>query len=162
MRSNLHGEEKIDMLPKGALVLLDKLSDREFIARVVKKSFPGSLHLGFLQTESRFYYSFKDIARRPPDFILLDMRIRWHEQMPEPSNEVVMGTSHQAGLRCWNMLRRDPQTANIPIIFWTVIPDGETAIFGREILGNPLTQVVLKDAGESALTAAIRRALRVT
>lgn len=95
----------------------------EFLRRELQNSFSEAL-IRVVSTESEFRSRFEEISQSPPDVIVLDVMVRWADpssNIKERPEEVVRDGFYTAGLRCEELLARNPQTNNIPVILYTVL-----------------------------------------
>jgi len=79
------------------------------------KSKSTSVRVRQVRTESEFYRIFPAIAATPPDIIVLDVMF--------PSAPDLDQDRFTAGVRCFKKLRDTTSTAQIPVIFSTVVSD---------------------------------------
>ena len=95
----------------------------EFLSRELQNSFSEAL-IRVISTESEFRLRFEEISQSPPDVIVLDVMVRWADATPDidvPPEDVCRDGFYTAGLRCEELLARDPQTNHIPVILYTVL-----------------------------------------
>jgi hypothetical protein len=71
-----------------------------------------------IETESSFGAALPALKATPPNIIVLDMLLRWADSPSEGSTEPDF---FAAGVRCGELLRADPRTAGIPIIYYSVL-----------------------------------------
>lgn len=138
------------------VVLQDDHIDREDISKLLKKEF-SRFNVLMLGTEAEFHSVFPQLVAAPPSLALLDMRVKWTNpapEMPTPPPEVLAGTGRESGARCWKMLRGHPRTANVPVIFYTVIDERYNA--GEAAVADPLVKFVEKDVHDRDVIAAMR------
>jgi CheY-like chemotaxis protein len=141
------------------VIFEDEYFDREHISQLIGKRFP-KFGMRLLGTEAEFHSVFPELCEDVPVLVMLGMRAKWTHpapEMPEPPAEVLAGTYREAGLRCWRMLRQNPNTSRVPVIFWTTIDETGT---GKEALTDPLTTFVEMDVHDDRIVSAVGRALR--
>ena len=103
------------------LLLEDDHIQRDQLVKALEKEFETDILVK--SRESEFRNDFEQIASAPPDIAILDVMVRWAKpssQMPARPAEVP-NDPQGAGLRCGDMLRSDPRTASVKIIYYSVL-----------------------------------------
>lgn len=99
-----------------------------------------------IQTESEFRQQLASIAKSPPHIIIMDLMLRWAGisregwLIPIP-DDVKVGGSRLAGLRCIELLQKSDATRRIPVILYTIALEikEEYARFPRNVTLIPKT-----------------------
>jgi CheY-like chemotaxis protein len=144
----------------GVLVVLeDDYFDMDLTRELLRKHFPGFQILP-LRTEAQFHEAFPALIAAPPSIVLLGARVKWTDpapKMPEPPAEVLAGTYREAGFRCWKMLRGNPQTKSVPVIFYTSINERGNA--PAEAKADRRTTFVVRRIEDEEIVGAVREAI---
>lgn len=141
------------------IVMEDDYFNRDLIQKLLSKQFPYLTPI-FLKTEHEFHTAFPYIVADLPCLAMLGARVKWTEpapSMPNPPVEVRKGKYFEAGFRCWRMLRNNPSTKNVPVIFYTVIDERGNA--DQDILSDTLTKFVEMDVTDRKIIKAIQQFL---
>lgn len=111
------------------LIVEDDHSEAEYLTSTLAKEFTG-VEITVIRTESAFRKSLPDLIVTPPNVIVLDMLLRWSDFSEDVPAEVP--TEHdyfRAGLRCQELLASNQRTADIPIIFYSVVERSDLPSF---------------------------------
>jgi CheY-like chemotaxis protein len=114
-----------------------------------------------IATEERFRAKLGEIARDKPDVIIMDVMLRWTdaaEPLPEAPEEVRREGYHRAGIRCQRLLAENPETRNIPVIFYTVLEESDLKPELEDLVGNFV--YLSKNSSVAPLVEEIRRRTR--
>ena len=98
-----------------------------------------------ISNESEFITNFEEIATDIPDVVIMDIMLRWADPSPEfapPPDEIAEEGFYRAGLRCERLLANDPRTAEVPIILYTILGNGDLS---DELPQRPQTVYLAKD-----------------
>ena len=110
-------------VPEGKYILIveDDPDQSEFIAKHLRRRFPRHA-VEVVETESAFRERFAEFSLQPPAVAIIDIILRWSDpdHIPPRPPEVDAGGFQEAGLRCEQLLRDDPHTAQVPVILYTV------------------------------------------
>jgi CheY-like chemotaxis protein len=118
------------MLPK-ILLLEDDHIQRDMIRDVLQKELRAEVICK--NSESEFRRDLEQIAAHPPQAAILDCMVRWanpSREMPVRPPEVP-NDPQNAGLRCGDLLRKDPRTSRVKIILYSVFSKAD---FDRSLL----------------------------
>jgi len=105
------------------LLVEDDHLQAEGITAEFERAFPGA-KVQTIATESDFVANLNQIADNPPDVIIIDVMLRWADPAPDlkpPPPEVQEGGFFRAGIRCKDMLQRNKNTDDIPVVVYTVL-----------------------------------------
>lgn len=115
-----------------------------------------------IETESEFAQNWipevSNGARKPPDVIVIDIMLRWTDPSPNPPPrplEVIEGGFVRAGLRCLDLIRKQPVLSQTRLILFTSLTPEDLSAIGGKPQG---VQLVLKD-DQNAVLEPIRAAL---
>ncbi|MEO8359545.1 MAG: hypothetical protein ABI672_05915 [Vicinamibacteria bacterium] len=109
------------------VVVEDDPIQNDEIAAALRERFKGVrvLQIG---TESEFQQEFLRLTESPPDFVVMDVMLRWTRPIPDappmPAN-VRAERFITAGVRCCRMLLGDAKTADIPVLLYSVLERGD-------------------------------------
>jgi CheY-like chemotaxis protein len=115
-----------------------------------------------IETESEFTQNWipevsKGI-RTPPDVIVIDIMLRWTDpspdQPPRPP-EVIEGGFVRAGLRCLDLIRKQPVLSQTRVILFTSLTPEDLNAFG----GKPQEVLLVQKDDQDAVLGRIRAAL---
>jgi len=138
-------------MQKYFLILENEPLTLEWLQQILRRYFSEFQMIG-LETEKSFREITSEFSR-PPAIAILGMRVRWQypeENMQLPPDDVREGSYTLAGRRCWKLLRENPVTKQMPIIFHTVIDESRNA--GSEILSDPNTRLLeMRDSEDSLI-----------
>ncbi len=112
-----------------------------------------------ISTEQKFRSCRDAFAKDPPDFIVIDVMLRWTDPSPEmesPPEDVKEEGYHRAGFRCIKYLAEKDATRKIPFIVYTVLqrPDLDTE-FADLPVGSQV-EYLRKDSDHATLISLIR------
>lgn len=105
------------------LIIEDDHRQAELIYHGLKRYFPRA-NIDRISTESEFVSRFEDIANNPPDYVVLDVILRWTDPSPEMDStpaQIKKEGFHRAGLRCAKMLMEDKRTSSSQVIIYSVL-----------------------------------------
>jgi CheY-like chemotaxis protein len=89
----------------------------------IRDAFPTS-RIETIGTEEEFRTHLDDYRRNPPDLFVMDVMMRWayprRAATPLPP-DVRQGGYQRAGLRCAQLMARDPALRKVPIIYYTIL-----------------------------------------
>lgn len=143
------------------LLVEDDYLQAQAITKVLKEHFP-ELIAKHVNTEHDFCRELSHIRGDPPDVVIIDVMLRWTDpspNMPTMPQEVIQGGYHNAGLRCERRLRELPETANTPVILYTVLAEADLTAELKHI--QPKVTVFLeKDSEYRPLVDAITQAAK--
>ena len=109
------------------LIVEDDYRQAELIEESFRKDpYFASAKFDHIRTESDFRSRFEEIARNPPDAVILDVMLRWMDPVPDmgpPPPEVEREGFWRAGLRNAKMLAQDPRTKGVHRILYTISED---------------------------------------
>lgn len=131
----------------------------EFDVEMIEKRFPD-YKVVQIRTEDEFRKAMPGFSKNPPAPVVLCMRMKWcfpEREMPEPPPDVLAEGCSLTGARCWRLLRKSENTANVPVIFHTVID--EKSNVSQEVLGDPRTVFVERSSRYDQVLKDIRRML---
>jgi CheY-like chemotaxis protein len=118
------------------IVLEDDSIQADAIRESLEENFAG-IAVSLVPTEAQFHETMTEIARNPPDLLILDVMVRWTHpspEMPPRPPEVVAEGFRRAGLRCLRLLLAAEETKDIPVILYTVLSRSDLE---RELLDLP-------------------------
>ena len=99
----------------------------EEIGDALRRALP-SVKVDWICSESTFRQRLPSIKSRPPDGIIMDLLLLWAEPgpgMPTPPTEIESESYYRAGIRCVEILRKEPTLRNVPVVLYTVIGLGD-------------------------------------
>jgi hypothetical protein len=113
----------------------DPQQSQSIIAAVERHCEGAGVKVELVETEADFYSRVSGMRREGtrPCMVVSDMMLPWAHPKPDapkPPPEVVEGTFHKAGSRCWSEFRKWEDLRAIPWIYFTVL-DGKTIEFER-------------------------------
>lgn len=111
---------------KRVVVLEDVIEWQGYIGAVLRDRAGATVE--FVGTEESFRFSLAQFEIAPPDLFVLDCMLPWTTPKPsgtEAPSDVVNGTFHQAGIRCHRFIARSLKLSQTPVIFWTMISQGD-------------------------------------
>ena len=114
-----------------------------------------------IRTECEFRSQLGDLARRPPNVIVMDVMLRWTDpsvDLEKPPPDVTKEGFQSAGLRCQELLAGRSETSQIPVILYTVL-EGED-LKGRVEKSNGPVVYLPKQADLSGLIDKIRKVVK--
>jgi CheY-like chemotaxis protein len=122
------------MAARKILLVEDDHMQTDFIVPILQRAFSGS-DIKLLKTEHEFRSAMEEIAKNPPDVIVIDVMLRWTNpapNLPRAPEDVKTGGYYVAGIRCAKLLSENEKTNQIPVILYTVLetPDIEQALAG--------------------------------
>jgi CheY-like chemotaxis protein len=129
-------------MDKHIVVVEDDYLQREPIRDEFAAAFPKA-RIETITSESEFRGRLRELRRRRPDVIIMDVMLRWanpHPNSPQPPSEVAEGGYYRAGLRCAELVRDDPSLRNVPIVLYTILERDDVQRAGRG-LGNKILHV---------------------
>ena len=145
------------------LVVEDDPDQADTIEKALRRRF-SSHDVLVVETESEFRQGLLEITEHPPDVAIIDIILRWSEPdppIPERPREVDEEGIQRAGLRCEQLLRHEPATAKVPVIFYTVTKkthfadDLSAANADRRERGFPESAFLEKEPDLGTLTDAV-------
>ena len=102
------------------------VEDDPLDASMIKEELEAQLKatVSVIKTEGEFVSRFEEIAKAPPDLIVLDVMLRWAVPSPDLTEDSIPAEVREegfytAGLRCVDRLEKDNRTQNIPSIIYT-------------------------------------------
>ena len=114
-----------------------------------------------INTECEFNEKLGELEQNTPDIAVIDVMLRWTDPSPnmrDVPNEVKEGGHFEAGLRCERHLRELAETANVPVILYTVLRKEDMTDALK--LTNPKITVFLdKDSNYNTLVNEITKLL---
>lgn len=137
------------------LIVEDDYLQADTLEDVLLERYPGA-EVDRIRTEHQFMGRIDELRKKPPDIALLDIMVRWTDptdNMPDPPSEVEEGGYFGAGIRCMKKLRSVEETADMPIILYTVLQDSDMEELNIEETGR--TRHVTKDSDTDELFEAI-------
>jgi CheY-like chemotaxis protein len=114
-----------------------------------------------ISTEYEFRSRLPDIARNPPDLIVMDVMLRWTDPAPDQtrSPEDVTDKPHRAGFRCQELMASNEKTKNIPLILYTVLEKADIQHEFQKPIGSDV--YMQKGADNTPLIRKIRERLKL-
>lgn len=109
------------------LLVEDDHMQSDFIRESLLQWLPD-ITIEVINTEHMFRSSMDQIARNPPDLIIMDVILRWTDPTPEMTSrpvDVKVEGSYRAGFRCQKLLAEHPRTKDIRVIFYTILEAGD-------------------------------------
>jgi CheY-like chemotaxis protein len=100
-------------------VVEDDYLHREWIVTTLRQNF-NDLEVKEIKTHSGFESSFKTIADDHPAAVIMDVMLQWKDDAVAKDAEN-LESYRRAGLECARMLAKDPRTAKVPVIFYSVL-----------------------------------------
>lgn len=141
------------------LIVEDDYSQAELIEDAFRKDpYFAQAEFDRISTESHFRMRFDEIARNPPDVIILDVMLRWADPAPDmepPPAEVRSEGFWRAGIRNAKLLAQDPRTKDIPSVLYTISEDVDIKGMGWE----PKPHYLAKDSALDPLVHLVRSLL---
>lgn len=140
------------------LIVEDDYLQAEWFQKELKKEFPRA-NIDIIKTEYKFRSCMEEIAKKPPDVIVMDIMLRWADpspDMPQPPDDVKNEGFYRAGLRCQKLLAESEKTRIIPVILYTVLERNDL----KENL-QKLPSHVIHLPKESSLTPLVREIRRL-
>jgi CheY-like chemotaxis protein len=116
------------------LIVEDDYMDVESLQSGLRDKLDATVDV--ISTESEFCAKFDQVAGDPPDFVVLDVMLRWTDPTPDLNVEDIPAEVRRdgfylAGVRCHTKLQSDPRTKNIPVAFYTTLERNE---FGLSVV----------------------------
>jgi hypothetical protein len=112
------------------IVVEDDFRELAFMTAHLSKEFPGA-DIEAFETEHAFRNAIEMIRKNPPHVVIIDIMLRWADPQDELMPAVAFDGGYQrAGVRCQELLASFPETAGVPIVFYSVLervdvlPDG--------------------------------------
>lgn len=104
------------------LIIEDDPLQAEFVYTGLKRHF-AQANIDRIRTESEFQKQFDTVLGSPPDFVIIDIMLRWTD--PEPT--MTLRPAHtedfySAGIRCARMFAKDSRASNTQLILYSVLP----------------------------------------
>ena len=95
----------------------------EALSDAMKSRWP-EVEIRAYSSEQEFRSSLPVIASFNPDIVIIDVVLKWtvpSKSMPNPPPEVIRDGRFRAGIRCRELLAREPATRLTPAILYTVL-----------------------------------------
>jgi hypothetical protein len=111
-----------------------------------------------LMTEREFRDHLAGFCQDPPDLIIMDVMMRWTDPRPgepPPPADVLMGGYRRAGIRCVNLLAREPALGTVPVIYYTILERSDLERGDAEALSGNVF-LIRKSSDRQPLTRKIR------
>ena len=140
------------------LVVEDDHLQREWIRQKLQEEFNAQIDM--ISTEGDFRSRLEEIAKNPPDVIIMDIMLRWTDPRPDMQpqpDDVKREGFFRAGLRCQRLLALDERTKNIPVILYTVLTNNDVGDETKKLRRNVIH--VSKDSDIRPLFKRIREFL---
>jgi CheY-like chemotaxis protein len=113
------------------LVVENDFLQYDWLEKSLEQTLPDA-ELDHIKTEQAFQQRFEELARKPPDIIIMDVMLQWteaNEELEALEDESIPGNvqlaldegPYRAGLRCEEMLAHDSRTKAIPVILYTIL-----------------------------------------
>lgn len=86
------------------------------------------IHLKRIATESEFRQRIQELVRDPPAVVVMDLLLTWASSGPMVSplpKEFASEGLFGAGLRCIRLLREHRETAEVPVVLYSVISSND-------------------------------------
>jgi CheY-like chemotaxis protein len=105
------------------------LEDNNEDARIIAEGLRALLRadVSVIKSEKEFTEQLEEIAKLPPDLIIIDIMLRWTTPARGMLVEDAPGEFHLAGFRCAKRLEDDDRTRQIPYIYYTSLEQNNFA-----------------------------------
>jgi CheY-like chemotaxis protein len=142
------------------VVVEDDYLQANLISAKLEQSFPVA-RIERISTELGFRCSLDDMAKDPPDVVIIDIMLRWTDPAPDlqtPPADVREEGFFRAGFRCERLLSEREGTREIPVILYTILTSTD---LGQEIqyLRQNVTYLD-KEASSEELIKLVRALMR--
>ena len=110
------------MAPFIVVVEDDHLQDGP-LQELLRERFPTA-RIEALFTERDFRSRLDSYRRDPPDVVIMDVMMRWANPSPgdpPPPPDVLTGGYRRAGIRCVDLMTREPTLRDVPVIYYTIL-----------------------------------------
>jgi CheY-like chemotaxis protein len=139
------------------VILEDDHLQEDLLKGQLERAFPAA-RIDALVTEQEFRERLDDYRRDRPDIFVMDVMLRWAFPSPRsspPPPDVETGGYQRAGFRCAELVFQDPALQHIPVIYYTILEDGDLKPDADGLSRTPA--YVRKGKGDEYLARRIRQ-----
>jgi len=144
------------------LIVEDDLRQYEFIKKsLIDEDEFSDLRIDRIPTESGFRQRINEFETDRPDVIVMDVMLRWTDPSPDMTaapEEVERDGFYRAGIRCVELLAKNPRLDNIPILIHSVLDKDD--LESSYLNGFPQVKHIEKTFEPQKLARAVRSITR--
>jgi DNA-binding NarL/FixJ family response regulator len=143
------------MAPFIVVVEDDHLQDGP-LRELLQEQFPAA-RIDAVRTEKDFRGRLDDYRRDRPDVVVMDVMMRWADPRPgdpPPPPDVLAGGYRRAGIRCADLMARDPALCDVPVIYYTILERSDLERDTEALAGNVF--LIRKSSDRQPLTRKVR------
>jgi DNA-binding NarL/FixJ family response regulator len=143
------------MAPFIVVVEDDHLQDAP-LREMLRDQFPAA-RIESVSTERDFRGQLDGYRTDPPDIVIMDVMMRWaHPRLgdPPPPDDVLEGGYRRAGIRCVELMAREPTLCEVPVIYYTILERSDLERDAKALTGNVF--LLRKSSDRQPLTRKIR------
>jgi CheY-like chemotaxis protein len=126
------------------------------LQEMLREQFPTA-RIEAVLTERDFRSRLDSFRRDPPDIVIMDVMVRWaypRRGDPPPPPDVLTGGYRRGGIRCVDLMARDPALCDVPVIYYTILERSDLERDAEALTGK--VSLVRKSSDRQPLTRKIR------
>ena len=139
-------------MKKKIYVVEDDYGQAQWTMEVLTEAFRDTIIIEHIATHHGFGGKFEEIAASQPACIILDVMLPWTDTAitEEPPS---LDSFMTAGIHCCEQLRKDPRTARIPVLIYTVLDRSDLSGLPNDV------EYLRKDSQDRRLVGWVEKAL---